>query len=179
MPFFAMIMVSLKRKEDRGALFLWTDGVVIGYNPEVVRESTLEEVIWGLCHLVMHLVFRHHLRRGKRDGYIWNIAANHINNHALEEAGLTAPLRFYKADPRFRGMAIEEVYQKMLSPQPLSPEEVRVRLSEEAAGPYIRPVIDQSTDRFLRSLAVSSSAISLSVSSPRSRTAASLLAKAS
>lgn len=90
-PFFASIALRLPMVEDPKCETLYTDGKVIGYNPEFVKKNSLSHLKGILAHEVMHIVGCHHLRRGNRDGDKWNMACDYAINDILLNASIDLP----------------------------------------------------------------------------------------
>ena len=90
-PFFATILLGMERIEDPSKPTMCTDGDRLWYNPEFVKKLSRPELIGVLAHEAMHPACMHQLRRGERDGFKWNVAADYAINPLLTEAGLTLP----------------------------------------------------------------------------------------
>lgn len=84
-PFFASIICSMPIIEDESLNppTMATNGKWVRYHPEFVDESTLQEVVFVLCHEVGHCMFSHMFRRGQRNHKRWNIAGDYIINDML------------------------------------------------------------------------------------------------
>lgn len=117
-PFFATLFVAMRveRVGEEVCATCATDGEALLVNPEfleeVRRECGIAACVFVLAHEVAHAALCHPARRGRRDPSLWNIAADHAANLLLMESGLRPPSGKFAplADPRFRGMAAEEVY---------------------------------------------------------------------
>ena len=108
-PFFAWLILSLDLVEDRRCHTGWTDGKTLAYSPDWVGDLLPEMVVGFLAHEVMHLALLHHLRRGKRDPLLWNLAGDLVINAILQEEGFLLPTgRDDYSD--FLGLTTEEVY---------------------------------------------------------------------
>jgi len=62
-----------------------TDGRAVWFNPEWCEAHGVEKTMGVIAHEVLHVVNRHHLRRGERDAELWNVAADLLINRLLEE----------------------------------------------------------------------------------------------
>jgi predicted metal-dependent peptidase len=62
---------------------LATDGKTIWYHPDWIANNNVDTVKFGVCHEVMHGVFKHMFRRGARDPRIWNMAGDFLINGLL------------------------------------------------------------------------------------------------
>lgn len=90
-PFFASIALRLRLVVDPSCQTAYTDGSVLGYNPEFVESLPLDEVKGLVAHEVGHVMLAHHLRRQGRDIKKWNIAADYALNDVLLAAGFKLP----------------------------------------------------------------------------------------
>jgi predicted metal-dependent peptidase len=115
-PFFASLALKLTPKEDPGCKTAWTDGKMLGYNPDYIEKLTLEETKGLLAHEVMHCALAHHVRREGREHKKWNMAGDHAINPILEDAGMTLP-KGSLSDPAFKDMAAEAIYSRLPEPQ--------------------------------------------------------------
>lgn len=89
-PFFATLaMQSLWIRDDTlSPPTMATDGDNIFWHPDFVEKSTHEELIFVICHEIMHCVFQHMLRRGSRDPYKWNVATDVVINDMLKKENI-------------------------------------------------------------------------------------------
>jgi predicted metal-dependent peptidase len=58
-PFFASLLLQMKRIEDPSVATACTDGVCIRYNPEFIESLTPNQVAGLLAHEVMHPALGH------------------------------------------------------------------------------------------------------------------------
>lgn len=141
-PFFGALISRLKMKCDPRHPTMYTDAVVIGFNPHFVLALRWEEVLFIILHEVMHCALRHPFRRNGRDAKLWAQAIDHVTNLALlddpeiaklrprEESMATAGL----ADPRFAGLAAEQVFTILKTEQAQEPEENEEQGEGESGG---------------------------------------------
>jgi predicted metal-dependent peptidase len=115
-PFFGTLLFRLDAKPRSGIKTMATDGVSLFYNPEFVQTLNAPELAGALAHEVLHPALQHHIRRGDRDAYRWNIACDYAINPLLIDAGLTLP-KDVLIDARFRGMSAERIYN-LIEQQP-------------------------------------------------------------
>lgn len=89
-PFFASILLSqpIEVREDLPYKTMATNGRRIFVHPEFIEKASREEVMFGLCHEVMHTVFAHMFRRGGRNARKWNHAGDYIINDLLVKEGV-------------------------------------------------------------------------------------------
>ena len=104
------ILLPLDLIEDETKPTMATDGRKIYYNPEFVKSLLVEEIQGVLFHEGCHVIFEHHLRIGKRNHKLWNIACDYvINMYILDVLGMKLP-EGGLYDERFKGMGAEKVY---------------------------------------------------------------------
>jgi predicted metal-dependent peptidase len=94
-----------------------TDGKVIKFNPEFIKQLTKPQAIFLLAHEVMHCIFKHPWRRGNRDPQLWNEACDFVINDALIQMGLGEFITDGLHDEQYRGMSAERVYAMRLLDQ--------------------------------------------------------------
>lgn len=88
-PFIYSMLYSLNRVvsydiERAGASI---DAIYI--NPEYLRDTSLEELLFVFCHEVYHIAMRHRVREGSRNHALWNVACDlYINKLLTEEFGI-------------------------------------------------------------------------------------------
>ncbi len=115
-PFFGSLALRLELKEDPTCETVWTNGRVLGYNPEFIGGLTLDETKGVIAHDVMHLANCHHTRRKGRDPNLWNKSGDYAINSILEESKMVLPSCRLR-DPGLDGKSTEEIYG-VLSNQP-------------------------------------------------------------
>lgn len=107
-PFYATVLLSLRRVEDPTQPTMWTDGTNLGYNPDFVMRISLDELKGVLAHEAAHVAGLHPWRRGRRDPEQWNIACDKVVNHYVEQSGLRLPAGVI---PGVGGKSPEELYE--------------------------------------------------------------------
>lgn len=122
-PFFghiAMRLTMLQVAPDCVVQTLATDGRYFFYNKEFVDSITDDELIFGVGHETVHVVFDHTgtTRRGDRDPEIWNIASDYVTNQILVDERIGVPVtsngfKIYQ-DNKYRGWAVEAVYDDLI-----------------------------------------------------------------
>ena len=115
-PFFGSLALRLELKEDSTCKTVWTNGRVLGFNPEFIGGLTLDETKGVIAHDVMHLANCHHTRRRGRDPELWNKSGDYAINSILEESKMVLPACRLR-DPALDGKSTEEIYS-VLSDQP-------------------------------------------------------------
>ena len=63
----------------------YTNGIVIGYNPEAVLSMSILNNVFVIAHEIMHNLMCHSTRRSGRDARLWNIAGDYCINSLLEK----------------------------------------------------------------------------------------------
>lgn len=111
-PFFGTLLMTTPMVETRDAPTAATDMKKIYWNPTWFKDMPVEHVIFVLAHEVMHILFMHGLRRGKRDPKLWNWACDYAINWSLFENGLTMPTgdKAGLLDKQYAGMSAEQIY---------------------------------------------------------------------
>lgn len=84
-PFFGNIACRLKLVEvtDDWCPTAAVDGRNFYYNPEFVDKLDLEETVFLVGHEVGHCIYEHFLRKGDRNGKLWNMAGDYKINAML------------------------------------------------------------------------------------------------
>lgn len=110
--FFATLVMSTPMVIDTTLPTAATDMLTIFYNPAFIEGLTLPQVMFVLAHEVLHIVFKHGLRRGSRNPQLWNIACDYAINLILHESGFEV-IQGCLFDPQFKGMSAEQIYDKL------------------------------------------------------------------
>ncbi|MDE3021347.1 MAG: hypothetical protein KGI54_05760 [Pseudomonadota bacterium] len=108
-PFFGSLLFRLKCIEDTACDTCYTDGKVIGYNPEFMAKQTVHGLETLLAHEIMHVTNGHAWRKGKRDHEKWNRACDYAINPLLEQSGFVK-LDDWLCNPAYAGMPAEKIY---------------------------------------------------------------------
>jgi predicted metal-dependent peptidase len=97
-----------------------TDGRSIWFNTSWCEDQGVPKTMGVIAHEVLHVVNKHHLRRGDRSPKLWNVAADLLINRLLEEDGYDLPpsLLFDRAR-RYAGLPTETIYARLLEEQEL------------------------------------------------------------
>jgi predicted metal-dependent peptidase len=111
-PFFASLLLGMRLREDIGTRTACTDGKEIRYNPVFIESLNVDQVVFVLAHLVMHVAHLHPLRRSSRNLGRFNKAGDYAINGILKEAGLSMlPGALY--DKKYDRLAAEQVYDHL------------------------------------------------------------------
>jgi len=119
--FFTTICFSLKQGWDETHNTAWTDGTWMKFNPTWFVSLTPDERVFLLLHETLHVAYLHMQRKSSKDHQKWNIACDHVINLMLIERGFKMPV-IGLADPQYKGMGAEEVYNLLpdnLPPPPM------------------------------------------------------------
>tara|TARA_R100001460_G_scaffold25992_1_gene52395 strand:+ start:187 stop:1311 length:1125 start_codon:yes stop_codon:yes gene_type:complete len=111
-PFFGSITLSSKVEPDDTIPTMCTDGKSIWWSPEFVDRIDQEETLGVTAHEVLHIVFKHPLRRGSRDPELWNIACDFSINQILVDEGFKLP-EGALIDPQYKGLSAEAIYDRL------------------------------------------------------------------
>ena len=88
-PFFSTILYRFPTQAtDLVPIAAVTPRGLILYNPKAIENLTVEEIVFLLCHEVMHIALAHCLRRDSRDHHIFNIACDAVINETLIAMGI-------------------------------------------------------------------------------------------
>ena len=112
-PFFGSIAMRLDYVEVPNHPTCFTNGRIMGYNPDFIQSCTLDEVTGIIAHEVMHLAMKHHLRRQERDPMTWNQACDFTINDILKEAGFILP-KDALYDATYAEQAAERIYATLI-----------------------------------------------------------------
>jgi len=111
-PFFASLLLGMRLREDSGTRTACTNGREIRYNPVFIDSLHVDQVVFVLAHLVMHVAHLHPLRRSTRNLGRFNKAGDYAINGILKEAGLSMlPGALYKKE--FDNLAAEQIYERL------------------------------------------------------------------
>jgi predicted metal-dependent peptidase len=126
-PFFGSIALGLVWVNAPEVRTMATDGRGIWFNPAWCDTHGVERIMGVTAHEVLHVVNKHHLRRGARDPRLWNVAADLMINRLLEGDGYGLPPDgLFDREGRFAGLATETIFARLLEelePDPRSGQE--------------------------------------------------------
>lgn len=112
-PFFAPGILKLQPMESNEVKTIGTDGVKLVYNPGYIMERTPEEIGYLILHEWYHVMLLHHTRRGERDHSKWNRAGDYEINNLLKDLPRVTMPKGVLYDPKFDGMTIEAIYDRL------------------------------------------------------------------
>lgn len=112
-PWFGNIATRLEVKTcDNWCPTAATDGRNLYYNTQFFNELSNNQIKFVIAHEILHCVFDHMDRRGKRDPQLYNIAADYIVNNTLvrEKIGSKVDQIPIFQDFGYDGWTSEEIY---------------------------------------------------------------------
>lgn len=120
-PFFGVLLVSTNIYIEEYIPTAATDGKVIIFGKEFIKDLTINNTLVILLHEVLHIVAMHMDRKGNRDKFLWNVATDYAVNGQIKEIEDNADWKKkrYKLpegalyDPKYRGLSSEEIYDKL------------------------------------------------------------------
>jgi predicted metal-dependent peptidase len=114
-PFFGALALFLRYGLDERIPTACTDGVRVLFNPAFVDSLTAVELDAVMVHELLHAALLHVPRRGTRDPYLWNVAADIVINGMIrKDKGLKLPLNPC-IDRKLENHEVEEVYEVLRS----------------------------------------------------------------
>ena len=117
-PFIGSIALGLTWVNAPDIGTMATDGRRIWFNPDWCETHGVEKTMGVIAHEVLHVVNRHHLRRGERDAELWNVAADLLINRLLEDDKYVLPSDgLFDRDRRYAGLPTETIYARLLEQQ--------------------------------------------------------------
>lgn len=112
-------------KDSIGTMGITSSGRIL-VDPEFVKTLDREECAGVLAHEMLHLILQHHGRKGGRDAWMWNVAADMAINHALHADGIKLPKEALQVPNDYNGdiytEAIFEYLQKNPNKMPKQPD---------------------------------------------------------
>tara|TARA_Y100001951_G_scaffold103518_1_gene112527 strand:+ start:1715 stop:2860 length:1146 start_codon:yes stop_codon:yes gene_type:complete len=117
-PFFGSCAAGLNFVETDKVPTMATDGRSILWNRAFVDSLDKDHVMGVIAHEVLHVVFKHMLRMGKRVHKKWNVCTDIAINDILIDSGFSIPEQglFSTSKPewnKFKGWAAEKIYAEM------------------------------------------------------------------
>ena len=91
-----------------------TDGRHIWFCRQWCEAQGARKIMGVIAHEVLHVVNKHHLRRGARDPRLWNVAGDLVINRLLSEGAYELPEDgLFDREQRFTGLPVEAVYLRL------------------------------------------------------------------
>jgi hypothetical protein len=100
------------------------DGVHLFINPDFFAPLTEKQIVFILCHEVLHCALLHFARMAGRDPEKWNIAGDYEINLMLADDGIISKAEIANdlrglIDDKYKGMNAEQIYVEVESaPKP-------------------------------------------------------------
>lgn len=112
-PFFATLALFARMQITETVPTAATDGRDIFINAAFWGKLTSSERLGLMAHEVLHAALLHVPRRGKRDPFLWNIAADIVvNGMIVAQEGFTLPSGHLRAQ-KLEHLSVEEVYHHL------------------------------------------------------------------
>lgn len=110
-PFFATIMLKhpMVARFDIPTLAVTPKGTIF-YNPVFVSQQTPEQMVWAVCHEVLHYASGHAIRRQHRDPKKWNYAGDMWINDTLNNTGVGQKIPGCVDVPGSKDRTVEDIY---------------------------------------------------------------------
>jgi predicted metal-dependent peptidase len=133
-PFFASLLMRRKfvlttavptmAISNTGTIFL---------NPEFMKTLSVRQLMYGLCHEVMHLALGHPQRLHGRDKTKWNYAGDAVINDLLDHCKIGERIPNIVNMPGSREKTTDEVYNSLQDP-PTPPTNPRGKPQDQGQG---------------------------------------------
>jgi len=114
--FYASVLYQMPMIEKSSLPTMATDGKSIFYNADFTDALSEPELDGVKVHEAYHRILKHHLRMGKRDAELWNIACDYAINPIIIQSGLVLP-EGALIDAKFKGMSAEKIYDLLKEDQ--------------------------------------------------------------
>jgi predicted metal-dependent peptidase len=112
--FWASMLMNQRIVEDNSIPTLAVDSRgKIYYNKEFVEGLPIQQVVFGLCHEIGHIMGKHAIRRGSRDAKRWNYAGDAWINDMLRECGVGEPIPNTVNISGSKDKTIEQIYDEL------------------------------------------------------------------
>jgi len=112
--FFASILLKRQLIETKTVQTLAVDARgQIYYNPDFCESLSVPELVWGLAHECMHVMFLHAMRVGDRDKKLWNYATDAVINDTLTESRVGTTIKGCVNMPGSKDKTSETVYDEL------------------------------------------------------------------
>lgn len=151
--FFGRLLADLNIYGSSKIETMQTNGLSIGYGVDFVLGQSDAAIRFVLCHEVLHCVADHMGRRGNRDPYMWNVAADYAINPILNDevsGDFGWPLmpdgsKMGLYDQKYEGMRAEDIYDMIIEEE--GPDKAKKKAIEwEESGRNFGEVLDSDED---------------------------------
>ena len=113
-PFFAALSLYAEIDFSTEVQLAATNGKKIIFNPITYIQLPPAERDGVFLHELLHMALLHHLRRGVRDHYIFNIAADIVVNGMIVNEGNFKIPKYGIRDEDLEHLSVEEVYELII-----------------------------------------------------------------
>lgn len=113
-----------------------TDGHHLFIHPEALKNDTDDECVWTFAHEITHPLSRHSERRGDRDAWKWNLAADFEINLPLRDAKVGAEPKNILCDEQYREMSAEKIYNLLEKEQEKDPKGFEMKFGTPTAPKF-------------------------------------------
>ena len=113
-PFFAALSLYAEIDFSNEVQLAATNGKKIIFNPITYIQLPPSERDGVFLHELLHMALLHHLRRGVRDHYIFNIAADIVVNGMIVNEGNFKIPKYCIRDEDLEHLSVEEVYELII-----------------------------------------------------------------
>lgn len=122
--FFGSASMGMRLVEDVNCPTAYTDGKVLGFNPDYVNSFADIAMVESLiCHEALHKMLLHPMRLRGRDHRLANIAMDYVVNGIIRRAGMPIPETWLYDDVYSApGLSFEQVYSMLKKNEPKRPE---------------------------------------------------------
>jgi predicted metal-dependent peptidase len=120
--FFGSLLCSLDFCWDTSIETAATDGVHLWWAPKFFQELPPKVRVTVLRHELEHVARLHMLRKGERQGNVWNQACDFVINDALHEEDFDFGDTPHLYDPKYHGWCEEDVYDDLMTNPTKLPE---------------------------------------------------------
>lgn len=113
-PFFASILMKRKLtpRDDIQTAAVDRRGQIY-YNPEWVKDKTVDELVFLLCHEVGHVIGQHAARLGNRSHKKWNIASDAWINDMLKASNIGSFIDGGVDMPGSKDRTVDDIYNDL------------------------------------------------------------------
>jgi len=132
--FFTTIVFNLKFKWDETCETAYTDGYIIGWNPEWFMKLTKEERVGVFMHEASHVAYDHIGRTNGRIMSKWNRATDYVINNMLHTLGIKLPSSVLM-DHQYDNKSAEEIYEIIPDDEENSMEDLRIPNQDGEGNP--------------------------------------------
>ena len=112
--FFGALMLFAEIHPDKSIDTAATDGKKIMVNENFLASLKSSEQNALLLHEVLHMALLHVTRRGQRDGYVWNIAADIVVNDLIIRNTKFKLPQGAIIEKRYKDKSVEHIYEDLL-----------------------------------------------------------------